>query len=274
MPKPLCVALFALLAGPAFAQAVTNKAVRASVAPPRPTAVQTGGTTQAATAQSAAAERPAEAAQSGAAAHSNAAAQSAAAAVIAADAPPGSTAAAVAAAVAAAINAGKLPDLDALAARGAELSMRDPLAAELRNRIPEGPQRRGFDIGLGVWVGNAAPGPGKQRVHDMLSPPEQPGLDIAAAYSLPRNRYAALANAGAAIASADADVAAARNAENDVFFWLGFDIASGIFGDPASGSLGNTATGPGSLRIRNELNPAGQRGFNASTALHLGRQYR
>jgi hypothetical protein len=107
-----------------------------------------------------------------------------------------------------------------------------------------------------------------------LNPAERPGFDIAATFSLPRNKYAALAKVGAAIGNADPAVANARNAENDVFFWLGFDIASGIFGDPAMGSLGNTATGPGSLGIRNELNASGQRGFNAATALHLGRRYK
>jgi len=83
-----------------------------------------------------------------------------------------------------------------------------------------------------------------------------------------------LANVGAAIAAADAVVAKARATENDVFYWLGFDIASGIFGNPTAGAQGNTATGPGSLGIREELNAPGQRGFNASTALHLGRKYR
>jgi hypothetical protein len=172
------------------------------------------------------------------------------------------------------IAAAPLPDLNSLATRGAELALQDPLAAELRNRVAEGAPRRGFDIGFGIWEGNTAPGPGKQRVHDALSPPEQPGFDIAAAYSLPGNKYAKLANVGAAIGNADPALATARNAENDVFFWLGFNIASGIFGDPAAGSLGNTATGPGSLGIRNELNAPGQRGFNAATALHLNRHYK
>ena len=165
-------------------------------------------------------------------------------------------------------------DLDATRARGEAVVNADALARELRNRITAGDMRRGFDIGMGIWAGNTAPGPGKQRVHDALSPLEQPGFDIAAAFSLPRNKYAALAKVGATIGNADPAIGAARNAENDVFFWLGFDIASGIFGDPAAGSLGNTATGPGSLGIRNELNAPGQRGFNAATALHLGRKYR
>jgi hypothetical protein len=177
------------------------------------------------------------------------------------------------AATPAAAGAAGAADLDALAARGADAALQDPLAAQLRNGTSEGPVRRGFDVGFGVWIGNAAPGPGKQKVHDALNPAERPGFDIAAAFSLPRNKYARLAGVGAVIGNADAEVADARNAENDVFYWLGFDIASGIFGDPKAGSLGNTATGPGSLGIRNELNATAQRGFDAATALHLGRKY-
>jgi hypothetical protein len=165
-------------------------------------------------------------------------------------------------------------DLESLRARGELLSNSDALAKELRNRTTAGDVRRGFDIGMGVWAGNTAPGPGKQRVHDALSPLEQPGFDIAAAFSLPRNKNAVFANVGAAIASADPVVAKARAAENDVFYWLGFDIASGIFGNPTAGAQGNTAVGPGSLGIRDEMNAPGQRGFNAAVALHLGRKYR
>jgi hypothetical protein len=58
-----------------------------------------------------------------------------------------------------------------------------------------------------------------------------------------------------------------------VFYQLGFDIATGIFGDPALGALGNTLTGPGSLKIRDSLSAAGQRGFNAAVDLHLARHY-
>ena len=50
-------------------------------------------------------------------------------------------------------------------------------------------------------------------------------------------------------------------------------VATGIFGDPALGAQGKTATGPGSLGIRDSLTPAGQRGFNASVKLHLSRKY-
>jgi hypothetical protein len=68
---------------------------------------------------------------------------------------------------------------------------------------------------------------------------------------------------GATIAEADSEVATARSIGNDAFYSLGFDIATGIFGDPALGAKGNTATGPGSLGIRDSLNASAQKGFNA-----------
>jgi hypothetical protein len=166
-----------------------------------------------------------------------------------------------------------LPDLDALAAHGAEVAMKDPLSAELRTRTT-GDSLRGFDIGMAAAEGQTGHGAGKQRIHDALNAIEQLGFNLAVDFSLQRNRNRNLAAVGAIIANADAGVAEARIAEDDVFYWLGFDIASGIFGDPASGARGNTATGAGSLGIRNALNPAAQRGFNASVALHLSRSYR
>lgn len=83
----------------------------------------------------------------------------------------------------------------------------------------------------------------------------------------------ALAGAGAAIASADPAVAQARGAEAGASYRRGFDIGSGLFGDPALGAKGNTLMGPGSARIRDSLDPAGQRGFTASVAFHLARDY-
>jgi len=83
-----------------------------------------------------------------------------------------------------------------------------------------------------------------------------------------------LAEKGLAIAQVDEIVAALRAAEMDEKYAQGFDIASGIFGDPALGALGNTQLGPWSLRIRDSLSPAGQRGFNISVKLHLSRHYK
>ena len=44
----------------------------------------------------------------------------------------------------------------------------------------------------------------------------------------------------------------------DPFYQLGFDIATGLFGDPAKGTR-STLLGPGSLAIRSGLNAAGQK---------------
>jgi hypothetical protein len=70
-------------------------------------------------------------------------------------------------------------------------------------------------------------------MQDALSPAERQGFDIAVKYSLKRNSNARLAAIGAKIARRDSDVQEARTADRDVFYWLGFDIATGLFGDPA-----------------------------------------
>jgi len=81
-----------------------------------------------------------------------------------------------------------------------------------------------------------------------------------------------LANKGGAIAETDSAVASARRAEADASYRLGFDIATGIFGDAALGAWGNTATGPVSLKIRAGLTAAGQRGFDAAVKFHEDRR--
>jgi hypothetical protein len=172
----------------------------------------------------------------------------------------------------AAIAPAQAQTMDELAVRGGEVASADPLALELRNRASDDETRRGFDIGMAAAEGNTEPGPGKQKIHDSLPQGQQAGYAAAVSFSLQRNRNARAAAAGATIAAADPEVAQARSADSDVFYWLGFDIASGIFGDPALGAAGNTAMGPGSLGIRNALNPAAQRGFNASVALHQSRR--
>jgi len=160
-----------------------------------------------------------------------------------------------------------------LAARGVEIANQDPLAVELRNQQPDGPTRRGFDIGMGAAAGQTAPGPGKDRIRDSLPPAERAGFVTAVAFSLERNKYADRAATGARIAAADPVVAQARNAKSDVFYRLGFDIATAIFGDPALGAQGNTALGPGSIGVGDSLSPSGQRGFRDSVRLHLNRKY-
>ncbi len=172
-------------------------------------------------------------------------------------------------------------DLNALAARGETLANEDQLAVELRNQQPDDASRRGFDIGMAAAEGQTLPGPGKQKLGASLPANQQRGFNIAVSFSLERNRNAKLGAVGAKIAQADPAVAAARNDKpNDrfgseelfVFYRLGFDIAMGIFGDPALGAQGNTAWGPGSQKIRDSLSGAGQAGFNAAVKLRLGQE--
>ncbi|HVQ36167.1 MAG TPA: hypothetical protein VMS31_01455, partial [Pyrinomonadaceae bacterium] len=164
-------------------------------------------------------------------------------------------------------------DVEPLAEKGESIANQDPLAVELREQQPEGAARRGFDIGMAAAEGQTGPGPGKDRIRDSLPADERQGFITAVAFSLERNKYAERAAKGAEIAAADEVVSEARNAETDPFYRLGFDIATAIFGDPALGAQGNTATGPGSLGIRNSLSAAGQRGFNDALKLHLSRRY-
>jgi hypothetical protein len=163
-------------------------------------------------------------------------------------------------------------DFELVRAKGEARAAGDPSAANVRSPLYDAP-RRGFDIGLGVWADQTAPGPGKTRYRDFLSFAEQQGFDMAAAFALPRNKYAGLVAVGTAINAADAQVRAKRNASKDGFYWLGFDIASGLFGDPRAGSQGSKALGSGAIAIRDSLNAAGQAGFNASMQMHLARKY-
>ena len=165
-------------------------------------------------------------------------------------------------------------DLDALAARGEVLANEDPLALELRNQQRDDAARRGFDIGMAAAEGHTEPGPGKQRIHDvLLSPSEQPGYKVAVEFSIERNRYADRARKGAAIAEADPEIANARKGgKRSVFYKLGFDIATAIYGDPALGAQGNTSMGPGARGIRDSLSVIGQLGFNDSMNFNLTRR--
>ncbi len=115
---------------------------------------------------------------------------------------------------------------------------------------------------------------GKLHFGNCSAPNTCGGRGIENVCGTPRSGLSFVAATGAAISETDPVVAKARTKESDMFYSFGFDIATGIFGDPALGALGNTLTGPGSLRIRDALNAAGQRGFNASLALHFSRNYR
>ena len=164
------------------------------------------------------------------------------------------------------------------AAKGEALAAQDPLATELRNLVPEGKSRRGFDYGMAVAETDTAPGPGKQAIRDALNPDEQIGFDLAVEYSIARNANADLAAKGAGVVAEDPGLASARALQIAafmsgaqmanfpdvaVFYKLGFNIAAGRFGDKALGGMGNTAMGPGSTKIRNSLPVGGaQTGFD------------
>ena len=156
-------------------------------------------------------------------------------------------------------NRKKLTDL---APRGAELAQLDPLAAELRLQQFNDDARLGFDIGMAAAEKDTLHGPGKQKMQNSLYPAEAQGFAAAVSFSLDRNRNAELARIGANIARVSSVVGEARNVDRDVFRRLGFDIAAGLYGDPALGSKGSTQMGPGALAIRNALSPAAKRGFN------------
>jgi hypothetical protein len=127
---------------------------------------------------------------------------------------------------------------------------------------------------MGLAEGQTLIGPGKQKFIDALpTPDEQRGCTLAVDYTLDRNRNLALAQAGLAVALASSSVGNARNAEPAGLFTLGFDIGSGIFGDPAlppPHALGHTLDGPGAQKIMAALTNEAQRGYAASRALNLG----
>jgi hypothetical protein len=162
---------------------------------------------------------------------------------------------------------------DELAAKGQTMATQDALVTELRKRQPVGNQR-GFDIGIAAAENDTVWGPGKQKILTSLNAPQQEGFKVAVSFSMDRNRNKALAATGAAIAKTDAAVASARTSDPDVRAWLGFDIASAIFGDPAKGAQGSKMGGLQFMAIREQLSIPAQRGFNASMKFHQSRHYK
>ena len=166
------------------------------------------------------------------------------------------------------------------ATKGRAIADANYLVAAIRASEPDGAQRTGFDIGMGVWQGHTADGPGKQAFAKSLTPAEQAGFADAATFSLQWNNNAEFAARGAAIAMRDPAVAAHRAKARGTppagisaaLYWLGFDIATGIFGDPKLGAQGNTVIGTGSERIRATLGRDGQSGFNDSLAFNVLRR--
>lgn len=166
-----------------------------------------------------------------------------------------------------------LTHTDQYAISGRAIASDDPMLSRLRRRQPDGLIRRGFDIAVAVTDKQTQWGPGKQKILDSLQPAEQEGFKVAASYILDRDRNTELVATGASIAEADALVGQMRNKVPDVRYWLGFDIASALFGNPALGGAGHKSMGPGAEKIRDELSTISQKGFNDSVQLHLSRTY-
>lgn len=164
-----------------------------------------------------------------------------------------------------------LQQMPGIEARGVELIQQDPLAQELLAQQPAGPAQRGFAVAIAVAGRDTADGPGKQQKRDVLSQPAQAGYNVGLWYSLNRNRAPELAAAGVAIAQADPEVAAKRDDNRDVYFRLGFDFASGIFGDPALGGRGESPASAATLALRDSLPFQLRVGFEYSMGFHLGR---
>lgn len=165
---------------------------------------------------------------------------------------------------------------DELAARGQELVAADPVLAALREELGSmAGERWGFDLGLGVAEGQTENGPGKQRIGASLTPSQRTGYEVAVGFTVDRNREAVRAALGAEIAAADPHVAQLRNGpQGGVYYRLGFDIASAIFGPRSLGAQGNTAIGPGARGILDGLGSQEARmGFIHSMSMHLARKY-
>lgn len=105
--------------------------------------------------------------------------------------------------------------------------------------------------------------------------PAAPGLEKQCATQVAdaATRIEALAATGARIADADPATANARARIGDADYQHGFDVATGLFGNPALGAQGNTLMGPGSARLRDSLPPMGQTGFNDAVKFHTARDY-
>jgi hypothetical protein len=127
---------------------------------------------------------------------------------------------------------------------------------------------------MAVAEGQTQWGPDKQKVLASLNTNEQEGFKVAVSFSLDRNRNKDFARVGLAMAQSDPALQSSRTSDPDVRAWLGFDIASGIFGDPAKGATQSKTSGYQVLAIREQLSLPAKRGFNASMTLHQSRHYK
>ncbi|TIT17825.1 MAG: hypothetical protein E5W70_31225 [Mesorhizobium sp.] len=156
---------------------------------------------------------------------------------------------------------------DDLAARGTKIVERDPLAFLIRAEQPSDEGQRGFNIGMAAMNVNTLWGPGAQSLQDLLTPAASAGFKVAATYCLQRNNNMDAAKRNGSVLKQDSAAAEARRLLPPGVAWLGFDIASGLYGPADKGSLGNTLLGPGAKKIRDSLDLDGQRGFDAALDL-------
>jgi hypothetical protein len=164
---------------------------------------------------------------------------------------------------------------------GAAIARSDALVAAFRDLQQDGTRQLGFDVGMGITGEDTEWGAGKERLLKSLSFQEQIGFRQGSSFAMIRNNEPVIASKGADIATADPEVENARKSQASGLFWLGFDVATGIFGDPALGALGNTSMGPGAAKIRSKLaevehfllpTDEASKGFDASVSFHLGRK--
>jgi hypothetical protein len=156
-----------------------------------------------------------------------------------------------------------------LVAKGEAIANQDPLAALLRDQ--PGRSKLGFLTGLGAAGNDTLPGPWKDEKRDAMALGDRDSFQQAVDYSIDKNSNPDAAARGAAIVKADQAVANERAKLPLSVAWLGFDIATGIFGRASEGAFGNTAEGSGSDKIFRNLCVDGKKGYKAGVMFNLGR---
>jgi hypothetical protein len=163
----------------------------------------------------------------------------------------------------------------ALSERGRIIAQGDPYAMSMRAYYAPGEESTGaFYFGLALAEGRTEWGADDEGLVGVFEVMLRVSALAAAEATMDRNRNTKRVAIGWEIAQADPELAAARKAHPDPRFWLGFDVATAIFGDPALGAQGNTELGPGSLGTRAALSDLGKLGFDAAVKLHFSRNYR
>ena len=92
---------------------------------------------------------------------------------------------------------------EAYANKGDVIAKDDPLALSLLEKQPDGPNRQGFLVGLGIADGHTLPGPGKDKFGSQLPPEELAGFQLGVTFSVHRNRNLDTYSKGAAVIKAD-----------------------------------------------------------------------